>query len=463
MSNTPTNPHADPAAPADSEGLAPDVAAEPKPHHPDDIIASMRVEMSDLRDKFLRGQAEVENMRKRTEREKEETAKYAITKFARDIVGATDNFQRALSAVPEGAADQDPALKTLIEGVTMSEREFVNVMERHGIKRIEPVGELFNPHQHQAMMELDNAEVPAGTIVQVFQPGYLIEDRVLRPALVVVAKGGFKPVKMPAAPPPPAASNDDGSTGPNGDPSQGKMPAAGDERRRPGQDPVDTVVGEPRWPAQNEHITRSQRHSPFGITALRPTHVENRIVPQRYRHDRRRPILLVLVPMRTKLGARPVNIHETCLGFERASGDRLPKLEKRRRQRRPRTNCFRMCRLITIPAHLIRHPSKRTAIGHLDRKRLSCPRHSRREQRRRHNDRIDLPDQMALLIQFQKTLHMDCAWWQVSTLIMTGHSVAHSFLPGDDYTSGTAIAAGKTPTYITPSVSSSSRGLFRLT
>ncbi len=219
MSNTPTNPPADPA-PSEVEQFAPGIEGEPKPHHPDDIIAAMRVEMSDLRDKFLRGQAEVENMRKRTEREKDETAKYAITKFARDIVGAADNFQRALSAVPEGAADQDPALKTLIEGVTMSEREFVNIMERHGIKRIEPVGELFNPHQHQAMMELDNAEVQAGTIVQVFQPGYLIEDRVLRPALVVVAKGGFKPVKAPVAPAPPAASSPDDSDGSNGDTPQ---------------------------------------------------------------------------------------------------------------------------------------------------------------------------------------------------------------------------------------------------
>jgi molecular chaperone GrpE len=161
--------------------------------HADDLIAQLRAETADLKDKLLRAHAEVENIRKRAEREKEETAKYAVTRFARDIVNVGDNFQRAIDAVPAGAAEQDTALKSFLEGVTMTERELLNVLERYGIKRIHPINEPFNPHQHQAVMEIQRTDVPAGTVVQVFQAGYTIEDRVLRPAMVAVAKGGPKP------------------------------------------------------------------------------------------------------------------------------------------------------------------------------------------------------------------------------------------------------------------------------
>jgi molecular chaperone GrpE len=135
----------------------------------------------------------MDNLRKRAEREREETAKYAISKFARDVVAVADNFERALQAVPADAVAEDGALRSLVDGITMTEREFLNVLERNGVKRLNPKGEAFNPHQHQAMMEMQNTEVPAGTILEVFQCGYLIEDRVLRPAMVVVAKGGPKP------------------------------------------------------------------------------------------------------------------------------------------------------------------------------------------------------------------------------------------------------------------------------
>jgi molecular chaperone GrpE len=121
-----------------------------------------------------------------------DTAKYAITKFARDVLSVGDNLQRATAAVPPGAADADPALKALVEGVAMTEREFLNVLERNNVKRLDPEGEAFNPHQHQAMIEVENALVPPGTVVQVYQPGYVLEDRVLRPAMVVVAKAGDK-------------------------------------------------------------------------------------------------------------------------------------------------------------------------------------------------------------------------------------------------------------------------------
>jgi len=156
-------------------------------------VETLQGQIADLTDRLLRAHAEMDNIRKRAEREREETAKYAIGKFARDVVAVADNFERAIQAVPVGAAEEDSALKALIDGVSMTEREFLNVLERHGVRRILPKGEPFNPHLHQAMMEMHNADVAAGTILEVFQPGYVIEDRVLRPAMVVVAKGGPKP------------------------------------------------------------------------------------------------------------------------------------------------------------------------------------------------------------------------------------------------------------------------------
>lgn len=155
-------------------------------------LAVLEGRIAELTDRLLRAHADMDNLRKRTEREKEETAKYAISKFAREVLAVGDNLQRATAAVPPGAADADPALKALMDGVSMTEREFLNVLERNGVKRIDPEGQPFNPHQHQAMIEIDQPDVAPGTIVQVYQPGYLLEDRVLRPAMVVVAKGGDK-------------------------------------------------------------------------------------------------------------------------------------------------------------------------------------------------------------------------------------------------------------------------------
>jgi len=171
-------------------------------------VAELEAQVADLTDRLLRAHAEMENVRKRTERDKAETAKYAISRFAHDMVAVFDNFQRAVAAVPAGAAEQDPALKTLLDGVTMTERAALKVLEAHGVRRIDSQGELFNPHLHQAVMEQEKADVPAGTVLQVLQAGYVIEDRVLRPAMVVTAKGGPKPVKLPETPAP-APANDD--------------------------------------------------------------------------------------------------------------------------------------------------------------------------------------------------------------------------------------------------------------
>jgi len=163
----------------------------------ENIQAALEAQVAELTDRLLRAHAELDNFRKRTEREKADIAKYAISKFAADVAALTDNFQRALSSVHLGGDEPNPQLKGLVEGVTMMEREFLNVLERHGVKRIEADGQLFNPHFHEAVMEQHNPDVPTGTIVQVYQQGFMIEDRVLRPAMVVVAKGG--PKAQPAA------------------------------------------------------------------------------------------------------------------------------------------------------------------------------------------------------------------------------------------------------------------------
>jgi molecular chaperone GrpE len=163
------------------------------------------VEASAKQDQYLRAVAETENVRRRLEKEKDETAKYAISKFAKDILTVGDNFQRAIAAVPKDAVENDPALKTLLDGVMLAERDYRGVLERHGIVVVDPVGQPFNPHHHQAVMEQENADVPAGTVLQVFQVGYLIEDRCLRPAMVVVSRGGPKAVKQDPVEPPPAA------------------------------------------------------------------------------------------------------------------------------------------------------------------------------------------------------------------------------------------------------------------
>ncbi len=170
-----------PDAPQDAE-----FEAAPQPSEAD----ALRVENEELRDRLLRLMAEMENVRRRMERERQDTAKYAVSNFARDMVGVGDNLRRAIDHVPAEAAANDPALKSFLDGVELTDRELMNVLERHGVVRLEPLGQKFDPNMHQAMFELEDAEKPAGTIVQVMQPGYSIGERCLRPALIGVSKGG---------------------------------------------------------------------------------------------------------------------------------------------------------------------------------------------------------------------------------------------------------------------------------
>ena len=158
-------------------------------------LDALLVENAEMRDRLLRTLADMENLRRRTEREKADTARYAITNFARDVLTVGDNLKRTMDHVPADAAAQDPALKTFLEGVELTERELLNVLERHGVTRIEPLGQRFDPNFQQAMFEVQNPDVAEGTVVDVMQAGYAIGDRCLRPALVVIAKGGAKQAK----------------------------------------------------------------------------------------------------------------------------------------------------------------------------------------------------------------------------------------------------------------------------
>lgn len=154
-----------------------------------DPVEVLREENARLKDQMLRALADAENTRRRAEREKEDTAKYAVTKFARDILNVADNLRRAMEAVPAEAKENNPAMTALLEGVEATERELLDTFGKHGVSRIDPLDEKFDPNFHQAMFEVENTGRPPGTIVQVMAAGYVLNGRLLRPAMVGVAKG----------------------------------------------------------------------------------------------------------------------------------------------------------------------------------------------------------------------------------------------------------------------------------
>jgi molecular chaperone GrpE len=154
---------------------------------PEARVAALETEVAEKQDRLLRALAEAENTRRRTQREREEATKYAIAAFAKDLLSAADNLHRALASLPEDEV-RDERTRSLLTGVAATERELLSVFERHGIRRIEPVGERFDHNLHQAVFEVERGDEPAGTIVEVLQPGYLLHDRLLRPAMVGVAR-----------------------------------------------------------------------------------------------------------------------------------------------------------------------------------------------------------------------------------------------------------------------------------
>jgi molecular chaperone GrpE len=170
-----------------TSGGASEKAQAPEPS------TALEREHAEMKDRLLRALAEMENLRKRTEREIADSRLYSVTSFARDLLVVADNMRRALETVPpELRNTAESGVKALIDGVELTERELLKALEKNGVRQFTPQGEKFDPNVHQAMFEIPDATVPAGSVVQVVQPGYMIGDRVLRPALVGVSKGGPK-------------------------------------------------------------------------------------------------------------------------------------------------------------------------------------------------------------------------------------------------------------------------------
>jgi molecular chaperone GrpE len=171
--------------------------ADPKVEPGPDPIAVLKAEIESLRDQRLRALAEAENIRRRAEREKMEASQYAVTKFARDMVSIADNFSRALAACPPELREAaDPQIKAVLDGVEATDRQLIATLERHGVKSVSTEGGKFDPNLHQAIAEVPGNGKPAGAIVDVVQPGYMIGDRLLRPAMVTVARRGDGPAPI---------------------------------------------------------------------------------------------------------------------------------------------------------------------------------------------------------------------------------------------------------------------------
>ena len=170
---------AEDAATEATETEGTDAAADP--------VAALEAEIAELKDRLLRAAAEVENTRRRAKKDVEDASNYAVTKFARDLLDVGDNLRRALEAAGNDA-NADPAMKTLIDGVEMTEKTLLKAFEQNGIEKLEPLGEKLDPNQHQAVFEMPNPAYPDGHVAQVMQAGYVIKGRLLRPAMVGVTK-----------------------------------------------------------------------------------------------------------------------------------------------------------------------------------------------------------------------------------------------------------------------------------
>ena len=239
-------PPAEPGPPEPAE-------AEPAP----DPKAELEAQIADLTDRFARAVAELENYRRRAEREREDVAKYAITNFARDMLAIADSLGLALASISAEVRGEDKNLDTLAAGVELTERGLMAAFERHGITKVDPMGESFNHDLHQAMFEIEDTDKPAGTIVEVMQAGYVLKDRLLRPAMVGVTKGGAAKTDAPGP--------GEAETGavPKGGPEGGKeatgAPAAGPgagsgQGAAPGSGPAPGEDGAKKPPEDPEHV-----------------------------------------------------------------------------------------------------------------------------------------------------------------------------------------------------------------
>lgn len=186
------------AAPQNTVPPAPDPAQGGEARADTAALAQAQAEIAELKDQVLRARADGENLRKRLEREKEDAVKFAAGKFAKDILTVADNLRRALESAPQGDnAEISEPVRNLLLGVEATERELLGVFERYGIARIDPKGQRFDPNLHQAMFEIEDPSVPAGTVLQVVAAGYVQHGRLLRAAMVGVSKGGPQPQAQP--------------------------------------------------------------------------------------------------------------------------------------------------------------------------------------------------------------------------------------------------------------------------
>lgn len=234
MIDDPINPD-DPATPdtnANDNGVSQDQAEDAVSNAPEGApdraapaldAAALFIENAELKDRLLRTIAEMENLRRRTEREKRDAGKYAINNFAQDLLSIGDNLARAMQSIADadGGQTQD-MVKSLVDGIEMTEREMLNVFDRHGIAKLDPIGGKFDPNLHQAIFEVDKPELPTGTVTDVMQAGYTLNERILRPAMVGVSKGGSKaPPRAPEGDPatPTDTSSDTQGTSAQQDPA----------------------------------------------------------------------------------------------------------------------------------------------------------------------------------------------------------------------------------------------------
>jgi molecular chaperone GrpE len=187
-------------APADMpvDAEAPLEGSSLQPADLERAVEQLKAEKAELQDKYLRAVADSHNIRRRAQQDIERERKFGIERFAKDVLSVADNLGRALSALPADLDSIDPALRNVIAGVQATDRELKSVLERYGVTRIEALGRPFNAEFHQAMMEMEDPSVPAGTVVQELIPGYLIAGRLLRAAMVAISKGG--PARSAEAP-----------------------------------------------------------------------------------------------------------------------------------------------------------------------------------------------------------------------------------------------------------------------
>ncbi len=190
MPDADANENAEPAITPETPARAERPEGEPDPFL---VLQNLQRENTELKDKLLRTLAEMENLRRRTDKEVADAKLYGISSFARDMLSFADNSRRAVENIPQDLRESaDKSVKTLIEGVEVTERDFLSRLARHGVKKIESLGSKFDPNLHEALFEVPDDSVPNGTVVKVVEDGYTIGDRVLRPAKVGISRGGAK-------------------------------------------------------------------------------------------------------------------------------------------------------------------------------------------------------------------------------------------------------------------------------